>query len=316
MATSLATSAFSLPKHLAAGIWSKASTGSTIAALSGSEPQQFGETQIMTFTTRPKAQFVAEGAQKSGTDPGFSTKTVVPRKAQVTMRFNEEVQWADEDYQLGVLSLLSEEISAALSRALDLGVYHAINPLTGVALSGSPAKILDTTNVVEILDGTGGDANLGADIEVETAAGLVISDGFVPNGIALDPSYAWTLATARYTDGRKKYPDLGFGTAITSFEGLNASVSSTVSAPEATITDGAYESSNPNVKAILGDFAQLRWGVQRNIPVEKIVYGDPDGLGDLKRSNQIALRGEVVFGWAIMDLGAFAVIKNATDEGS
>lgn len=314
MATSLATSAFSLPKHLAAGIWKKASTGSTIAALSGSEPQQFGETQIMTFTTSPKAQFVAEGGSKTGTDPGFSTKTVVPRKAQVTMRFNEEVQWADEDYQLGVLALLSEEIGNALARALDLGVYHAVNPLTGVALSGSPAKVLDTTNVVEILDGTGANAPAGADIEVETAAGLVIADGFVPNGIALDPSYAWTLATARYADGRKKYPDLGFGTAITTFEGLNASVSSTVSAPEATISGGAYASTNPTVKAILGDFSQLRWGVQRNIPVERIVYGDPDGLGDLKGKNQIALRGEVVFGWAIMDLDAFAVIKNATNE--
>lgn len=314
MSSSLASSAFSLPKHLAAGIWKKATTGSTIAALSGAEPQQFGETQIMTFTTSPKAQFVAEGGSKTGTDPGFSTKTVVPRKAQVTMRFNEEVQWADEDYQLGVLSLLSEEISGALSRALDLGVYHAINPLTGVALSGSPAKVLDSTNVVEILDGTSANAPAGADIEVETAAGLVIADGFVPNGIALDPSYAWTLATARYTDGRKKYPDLGFGTAISTFEGLNASVSSTVSAPEATISGGAYASTNPGVKAILGDFAQLRWGVQRNIPVEKIVYGDPDGLGDLKGKNQIALRGEVVFGWAIMDLSAFAVIKNATDE--
>ena len=314
MSSSLASSAFSLPKHLAAGIWSKATTGSTIAALSGSEPQQFGETQIMTFTTRPKAQFVAEGAPKSGTDPGFSTKTVVPRKAQVTMRFNEEVQWADEDYQLGVLALLSSEIAGALSRALDLGVYHAVNPLTGVALTGSPAKVLDTSNNVEVLGGTGASVNKGADIEVETCAGLVIADGFVPNGIALDPSYAWTLATARYTDGRKKYPDLGFGTAISNFEGLNASVSSTVSAPEATISGGAYASTNPNIKAIVGDFSQIRWGVQRSIPVEKIVYGDPDGNGDLKAKNQIALRGEVVFGWAIMDLDAFGVIKNAVVE--
>ena len=314
MSSSLASSAFSLPKHLAAGIWSKATTGSTIAALSGSEPQQFGETQILTFTTRPKAQFVAEGATKSGTDPGFSTKTVVPRKAQVTMRFNEEVQWADEDYQLGVLALLSSEIAGALSRALDLGVYHAVNPLTGVALTGSPAKVLDTSNNVEVLGGTGASVNKGADIEVETCAGLVIADGFVPNGIALDPSYAWTLATARYTDGRKKYPDLGFGTAISNFEGLNASVSSTVSAPEATISGGAYASTNPNIKAIVGDFSQIRWGVQRSIPVEKIVYGDPDGNGDLKAKNQIALRGEVVFGWAIMDLDAFGVIKNAVVE--
>lgn len=311
---SLATSGLTLPKHLAAGMWSKTQTGSTVSALSGSEPMQFGETQLMTFTTPPKAEYVAEGANKGFTDPAFGTKTVTPRKVQVTMRFNEEVQWADEAYQLSVLSTLADAGGTALARALDLGVYHAINPLTGAALSGSPAKILDATNVVEVLDGTSANAPKGADIEVETAAGLVIADGFVPNGIALDPSYAWTLATARYTDGRKKFPDLGFGVNVSNFEGLRASVSSTVSAPEATVVGGAYASSNPNVKAILGDFTQLRWGVQKSVPIELIRFGDPDGQGDLKRKNQVALRLEIVYGWAFMDIDAFAVIKNAVDE--
>lgn len=310
----LTSASLTLPKHLADGIWSKAVTGSTVAALSGSMPMLFGETQLMTFTQRPKGQFVTEGASKEPSDVAFSYKTVVPRKVQVTTRHNQEVQWADEDYQLGVLAEVAESIGNALYRALDLGVYHAINPLDGKALSGAPAKILDTTNTVEILDGTGGSANVGPDLEVETAAGLVIADGFVPNGIALDPSYAWTLATARYTDGRKKYPELGFGTNISNFEGLRASVSDTVSAPEATIVGGAYESVNPNVKAIVGDFSQIRWGVQRTIGIEKIEFGNPDGLGDLKAKNQIALRGEIVFGWAIMDTDAFAVIENATDE--
>lgn len=302
---SLATSSFSLPKHLASGIWSKATTGSTVAALSGSEPMLFGETQLMTFTQQPKAQFVAEGGTKAGSDVAFGTKTVVPRKAQVTLRFNQEVQWADEDYQLGVLTSLADATSGALARALDLGIYHAINPLDGKALSGSPAKVLDTTNSVEV-------ATAAADMDFESAAGLVIADGYVPTGVALDPTYAWTLATARYTDGRKKFPDLGLGTNISSFEGLNASVSSTVSAPEATVTGGAYATTNPNVKAILGDFNQIRWGVQRNIGVEKIVFGNPDGLGDLKAQNQIALRAEVVYGWAIMDVDAFAKIIDAT----
>lgn len=308
MSSSLATSAFTLPKHLASGIWSKAQTGSTVVALSGAEPMLFGDTQLMTFTTKPKAQYVAEGATKSGTDPAFGTKTISPHKVQVTMRFNQEVQWADEDYQLGVLTALADASSEALARALDLGIYHAINPLDGKALSGSPAKVLDTGNNVEITSTT----ESTPDIDVESAAGLVIADGFTPNGIALDTSFAWKLATARYSDGRKKFPDLGLTIAVTSFEGLRASVSTTVSAPEATVTGGAYASANPNIKAIVGDFGQLRWGVQRNIGVTKIPYGDPDGLGDLQAANQIALRSEVVYGWAIMDTDAFAVVKDAT----
>ena len=62
------------------------------------------------------------------------------------------------------------------------------------------------------------------------------------------------------------------------------------------------------MKAIIGQWDLLRWGVQKSIPVELIKFGDPDGQGDLKRKNQIALRLEVVYGWGVMDLDGFAVV--------
>jgi HK97 family phage major capsid protein len=304
MAT-LASSGLSLPNHLATGLWSKVQTGSTVAKLSGQEPMMFGTTTLMTFTGKPKGEVVAEGANKSQSQPTLGTKTVTPRKVQVTMRFNEEVQWADEDYQTGVLSALRDSAGEALARALDLIVYHAINPLTGAALSGSPAKVLDTTNTVEV-----NTAN--ADADIDSAVALAIASGYyMPNGIAFDPSFAYKLATTRDTQGRKLYPELGTGLGATNFLGMNAAVSTTVSAPEATISGGAYATTNPNVKAIIGDFTAIRWGVQREVPIEVIRFGDPDGNGDLKRANQIALRAEVVYGTAIMDAQAFAVIKDA-----
>lgn len=304
MAT-LASSGLSLPNQLASGLWSKVQTGSTVARLSGQEPMMFGTSQYMTFTGKPKGEVVAEGANKSQSQPILGTKTSVPRKVQVTMRFNEEVQWADGDHQLGVLSALSNAGAEALARALDLIVYHGINPLTGAALTGTPAKVLDTTNTVEV-------ATANADADIDSAVALVIADGFyMPNGIAFDPSFAYKLATTRDTQNRKLYPELGTGLGIASYNGLNAAVSTTVSAPEATIAGGAYATTNPNVKAILGDFTAIRWGVQRRVPVEVIRFGDPDGNGDLKRANQIALRLEVVYGFAIMDTDAFAVIKDA-----
>ena len=280
-------------------MFSKATTGSAVAALSGAEPQQFGEVTHMTLTGRPRAEYVGEGADKSSTNATFGTKVVTPHKVQVTMRFNEEVQWADEDYQLGVLSTLADEGGVALARALDLGVFHGINPLTGTAIASIVAgdRIGTTSNSVELTTAT----LTTPDTVIEQAAGLVIADGYVPNGIAFDPTYAWTVATARYADGRKKYPELGFGSSITSFEGLSAYSSSTVSGtPEA--------SANTNVKAIIGQWDLLRWGVQKSIPVELIKFGDPDGQGDLKRKNQIALRLEVVYGWGVMDLDGFAVV--------
>jgi HK97 family phage major capsid protein len=303
MAT-LASSALALPNNLASGLWSKVQTGSTVARLSGQEPMLFGTSQYMTFTGKPKGEVVAEAASKSQSQPTLSNKTSIPRKVQVTMRFNEEFQWADEAHQLGVLTTLRDAGSEALARALDLIVYHGINPLTGVALSGSPAKVLDTTNTVEVNTAK-------ADEDIESAVAAVLADGYTPNGIALDPTFAFKLATTRDSQNRKVYPDLGTGQNVSNFFGLNAAVSTTVSAPEATISGGAYATTNPNVKAILGDFSAIRWGVQKQVPVEVIRFGDPDGSGDLKRQNQIALRLEVVYGFAIMDTDALAVIKDA-----
>lgn len=298
----IGTGNITLPKNIADGMFKKTITGSAVVALSGAEPQKFGEVTHMTLTGRPRAEYVAEGADKGHTTTTFGTKVVTPHKVQVTQRFNEEVLWADEDYQLGVLSTLADEGGVALARALDLGVFHGINPATGAVIASIVAgdRIATTTNSVEITTAT----LTTPDTVLEAAAGLVIADGYVPNGIAFDPSYAWTVATARYSDGRKKYPELGFGVDVSSFEGLRASTSSTVSGtPEA--------SANTNVKAIVGDWSLLRWGVQKTVPVELIRYGDPDGQGDLKRKNQVALRLEVVYGWGVMDLDGFATVKDA-----
>ena len=297
----LGTSNITLPKNIADGMFAKPLTASAVVALSGAEAQKFGEVTHMTLTGRPRAEYVGEGADKSSTNAAFGTKVVTPHKVQVTQRFNQEVQWADEDYQLGVLQTLADEGGLALARALDLGVFHGINPLTGTTVASIVAgdRIATTTNSVEITTAT----LTTPDLVLEQAAGLVIADGYIPSGVAFDPRYSWTIATSRYSDGRKKYPELGWGSDITSFEGLKAYSTSTVSAlPEAADT---------NVKAILGDWSLLRWGVQKRVPVELITMGDPDGQGDLKRKNQIALRMEVVYGWGVMDLDGFATVKDA-----
>ena len=306
----LATGTFSLPKHMVPGVWQKAQGQSVLARLSPAEVQEFGEQQYMTLTAPPRGEVVGEGAQKSESTATFAPVTAIPRKVQVTQRFNQEVKWADDSRQLGVLQTMADLSGVALGRALDLIGIHGINPLTGALLSGSPAKIIDSTNVVELTTATLGTP----DLAVEAAVGLVLEDSLSPSGVALDNSYAFKLATQRDSQGRKLYPELGFGADAQAFSGLGAAVSDTVrGGPEAvTVSTGAYRTTNPNVKAIVGDFSAFRWGVQVNVPLELIEFGDPDGLGDLKRQNQIAIRAEVVYGIGIMSTDAFAVVKDAT----
>lgn len=287
-----------LPTNIASGIVEKAKTGSTVAALSGQEPMRFGKTEIITFDDDLTAEFVEESAAKGSDDVKPGRVTAVPHKAVVQMRTSDEFKWADEEYQLGVLEKYQEKCARAISRALDLGLYYRLNPRTGTAITGWTNYLNTTTKRVEV----GADA----DLDFETAAGLVIGAGYSVNGVAFDPKHAWTLATARYNDGRKKYPELGLGSGLSSFEGVTAAVSSTVSGKA---IDG--DTADNKVRAILGNYqGGIRWGIQRSFPFRMLEFGDPDNAGkDLAGHNEILFRTEIVYGWYVF-ADQFSVIED------
>lgn len=290
----LLSSNFEIPAEISAGIFEKAQKGSTLAQLSGATPQKFGKQQVWVLTAPPKAELVGEGDKKSPTPTTYTAKTVNPFKLQVTMRFSQEVQWADEDVQIGVLKDLASNASIALGRALDLVGIHKINPLTGTVSSMVKEGLIDTKQS-STLSGTK------YDDAIEAAAGMIISAGYTPSGIAMDPALSFGLSTMRDTTGRKIYPELGFGQNTSNFLGMNAAVSDTVSAKnEISVAS--------KLLGIVGQFNAFRWGVQRSIGAHLIEYGDPDGLGDLQRQNQIAIRAEIVYGIGILDSNAFAKI--------
>lgn len=288
-----------LPREIADGLVKNTQSLSTIAALSAREPMRFGKSDVIVFNDLPRAEFVEEGADKAATQGGFSSVTVQPHKAQVTMRFNQEVMWADEDYQLGVLNELSVAGQEALSRALDLGVYHRINPLTGAATTWEN-YLGATTKRVEIKDAD-------ADDDFRSAVGLLVTGATPVNvtGAAFDPKFSWALASLKNKNGMQRYPQLGLGTGVDAFMGIKTAVGNTVS--------GVPEAADTKVRAIVGDFTNgIRWGVQRELPVELIQHGDPDGQGDLKRKNQVALRLEIVYGWYVF-ADRFAIIEDKVD---
>lgn len=292
-----------MPREIADGMVKKTLSTSTIAKLSAQEPMRFGKTDIITFNDLPRAQFVEENGDKESTSGTFGSVTAAPHKAQVTMRFSQEVQWADDEHQLGVLRTLASAGADALSRALDLGVFHRINPLNGQAITTWTNYINATTKRVEL--GKGGSD---PDADFRAAAGLIINDldtGVQVTGAALDPKFTWALSNLMVKDGAgvtstPRYPQLGLGADVSFFMGVPVAVGSTVS--------GLPEAADTKVRAIVGDFTGgIRWGIQKELPVELITYGDPDGQGDLKRKNQIALRLEIVYGWyAFVD--RFAVV--------
>lgn len=298
MGNPLKASALNLANHTGES-WTKNIRGGVLSRLAPAAPEvKVGGTDHFTFTTTPKAELVGESANKSSMDGTPTKKTVNTYKVQITYRFSQELMWEDEDYQAGVIDGLVANVATALSRALDLVAIHGINPLTGV-ISSSVSDYFDKAgNGVARVVSTG---DVQADLE--TAASDLQEAGYIATGIAMDPVYAGQLARKKDGENRPLYPELGLGFGFDSFQGLQAASSDTVSGRQ------ELEPSEVSIQAIMGDWSAFKWGVAREMPLETIEYGDPDGNGDLKRTNEIAIRAEAVFGFAIFDGSAFSIIS-------
>jgi hypothetical protein len=189
-------------------------------------------------------------------------------------------------------------IQPALSRALDFGVFHEINPTGGAVVAAMNGGLTDTTNLVEDV------AANAPYVSLDAADALVLADGYLPKDVALAPTYASRFSARRNaTSETKLYPNFVFGTQVSELDGHRAAVSNTVSGAGVIAVD-------TKVLGFVGDFSAIRWGIQKSIGLEVIRYGDPDGAGDLKRNNQVAFRAEVVYGWGIASLDAFAKIHD------
>lgn len=295
MATALKTSQVALPRSVVTTVLAKAKDTSTIAALSPNEPQKFADTTFLVFNPSAEAEVVAEGATKSSYDQSVKTVNATKTKVVTTTRVSSELKWADEDDQLEIVSSIIADQAAAIGRALDYIVYHAVSPKTGGAISGLTA--LTAADGVKSVT-TSKDAAKDLDALADKLVDYNVS------GLALSRKLASDLRKLRAPQtGTRLYPEIPMSLAAGSVDGIPAAVSGTV--------NGAKATTPTKVLGIMGDFGLIKWGMVRDMASEVIEYGDPDGGGDLKASNQIAYRTEAVICHAVLDAAGFAVLKSA-----
>lgn len=291
----LTTKKIILPKDVAVGIVNKASDTSTIAALSPSTPMLFRDQEYMVFNPTAEAEVVEEGAQKGSYEASTSPVTAKRVKLQTTTRVTSELEWADEDNRTQIIEAIIADQAAAFARALDYVIYHAINPKSGealgdgyTALSGTATQVTSTGDAVEDID----------------AIVDAIAATYDVNGIALSKTFAASLRKVRVpSTGQRLYPEIPLNLKPGTVEGVTAATSGTVS--------GALAKAATKVLAFAGDFSVIKWGLVRDMTAQVIPYGDPDGSGDLQRTNQIAYRTEGVYGYAVLDPKAIACLKAA-----
>ena len=293
----ITTSDFFVPKFYVPTIVEKIAQNSVIATLTTSKPQLYTDESHVIMNTKPLAQYVGEGEAKGSTKPGLTEVKKKIFKLQTTVRLSDESKWADEDSQTYYLDQIFDTMTESIAQGIDYGMIHGWNP-AGAGTTTNLLEIAIANNATQVT-ATG---NHQADLD--SLPDSVIEKLYRVNGVALDPMYANELRKLRIeATGAKVYPELGLTLDPGTLDGLRAVVGESVGGAELGVSTG--------VKAIMGNWDAIQWGVVRNIGLKPIEYGDPDGNGDLQQKNEIAYRVELVYAVTIIDPKAFAVLKAA-----
>lgn len=271
---------------------------SSLAKLSAQKPIPFNGETVFTFSKAGDASIVGEGASKPAGALEIAPVTIRPLKFVFQHRVSNEFIYNAES-RLNYLQTFAEAFARVIGRGLDIAAIHGINPA-----DKANASFKATNSFDGVVSNTVTYAAANIDANIDAAVQAVLADGGVVNGIALSPEAGSAMAALK-VNGVAQYPEFRFGQSPDAFYGMTSDVNATVG------VKGAATGSQEDT-VIVGDFQNaFRWGYAKNIPLEVIEYGDPDGLGDLKRTNEVVLRAEAFIGWGILDADAFAIVKKS-----
>lgn len=273
---------------------SKVKGKSSLAVLSGQTPIPFNGKKEFVFTMDSEIDVVAESGKKTHGGISLAPRTIVPIKVEYGARVTNEFMYATEAEQISILEAFNDGFAKKVSRGLDLMAFHGVNPRSGVASTVIGTNHFDNL-VTQSVTAT---ANANADIE--SAVGVVQGAGGEVSALAIAPEFRTNLAGLTKTDGNIMFPELAWGAAPQTLNGVRVDVNKTVSDMSTDL-------------AVIGDFASsFKWGYVKDVPMEVIEYGDPDNSGlDLKGYNQVYIRAELYLGWGILAPENFARIVEA-----
>lgn len=293
----MATQMLSLPESLVTDIFYKVNGHSSVAKLSPHKPLPFNGTKEFVFTMEGEASIVAEGTAKpANNDAAFTPVVIRPYKFIYQTRVSDEFMKSSDEARLPYLQAFGDGFAAKIGRALDIASMHGLNPKDSTQITELATKCFDglITNIVNYAAAT-------ADDNLDDAIQMIVANLCTANGIAISPTFGAAMSKIK-VNGVTQYPEFRFGGAPAAFAGYALDMNTTVP---------VVKENGKADHVIVGDFANaFRWGYAKNVPLEVIEYGDPDGAGrDLKRYNEVCLRAEAYIGWGILDKDSFAVVR-------
>lgn len=273
--TSLVTEMFNLVKG-----------HSSIAKMVPSTPIAFNGNTEFTFSMDNKVSVVGESGEKPAGDATITPVVIRPIKVVYQSRVSDEFVYASEEAKLNYLKAFTDGFAKRIAEGLDEMIMHGVNPATG-----SASGIIGTNNLDSKITKT---VTLTSNPDTDVDGAIALVDD--ANGIILGKSIRSAIAALKTSNGAVMYPEFAWGATPSELGGIKVDANKTVEANGAT------------ARAYVGDFNALKWGFAKNIPLEVIEYGNPDGQGDLKNTNEVVLRSEAFVGWGILDADAFAAV--------
>lgn len=265
-------------------MFSKVKDHSSLVRLSKQTPLPFSGTDIFTFSLDGEVSIVGEGEQKPAGSATIAPVQMRPLKVLYQHRVSDEFMRCSEEKALNILDAFNDGFAKKIAAGLDIMAFHGVNPATLTASDKIGQNHLDTVKAITYADNPENALN-----DAVAAMG-----DYQPTGYALSKTFGADLGNYK-ENGVSQYPEFKLGANPGNLGGTVCDVNTTVS------------KGNDKALAYVGDFATaFKWGYADDVKMEVIQYGDPDGQGDLKRTNEVVIRAEAYIGWAILDPKAFA----------
>ena len=282
--------------ELAGPIFDEAAKGSAAMSLIRKVPLGASGQAFPIVTSKPTANWTAEGAQKHTTEAGLGLVKMEPKKLTAIAVASQEVIRANPG---GYSETLAGLLADAFARAFDLAVFHNKGG-DGNGTSPFETTLAATTKSVTLGAATG--ANTYDDLVKAMSLNLQGTPKKQVTGFAFDTGFEIDLLSAKDTAGRPLFAEAAYTGAVPALRSGSVLGRTT------------YMHENVGLDKTVGfagDWTKAAWGTVGGITMDisteaTVTIGGQ--LVSLYENNLVAVRAEAEYGFALADKEAFVKI--------
>lgn len=282
--------------ELAGPIFDEAAKGSAAMSLIRKVPLGASGQAFPIVTSKPTANWTAEGAQKHTTEAGLGLVKMEPKKLTAIAVASQEVIRANPG---GYSETLKGLLADAFARAFDLAVFHNKGG-DGNGTSPFETTLAATTKSVTL--GAAAGTNTYDDLVKAMSLNLQGTPKKQVTGFAFDTGFEIDLLNAKDTAGRPLFAEAAYTGAVPALRSGSVLGRTT------------YMHENVGLDKTVGfagDWSKCAWGTVGGITMDisteaTVTIGGQ--LVSLYENNLVAVRAEAEYGFAVADKEAFVKI--------